>query len=347
MPYRDPDLGRVRDRERFRRRTAERLARGLCLKCGKAPPEPDRSLCAACNEKRRISDRARTAKRRAAGQPRYKDPEKARAYERERYRRCAAERLARRLCPKCGREPLEPERRLCAPCGEKRRESERARYAAAMAAGALYGGRDPAGRRRIARERSKRRLHARRDAGRCTGCGRRPPVEGSTVCEPCRDARRESEREQYAARRAAGLCGRCGDRTFDGDSRCVRCAARDDRRGPRKNAAARVRYVHRRAKWLCTGCGEPSRGSSRCERCARRSYVRSGQHRGLPIWAPSYTVFEIATGDELGTWDSLEEVTLCLAFARLSFDDVEIVSDASVMSTFTSAEAWAPRQPNA
>ena len=75
--------------------------------------------------------------------------------------------------------------------------------------------------------------------------------------------------------------------------------------------------------------------------------MRSGQHRGLPVWAPSYTVFEIATGDELGTWDSLEEVTLCLAFARLSFDDVEIVNDASVMATFTSAEAWAPRRPNA
>ena len=347
MPYKDLEHGRACDRERFRRRTAERLARGLCPKCGQAPPEPDRNLCAACNEKRRTADRARSAKRKAAGQPRYKDPEKARAYERERYRRCAAERLARGLCPKCGREPLAPERRLCAPCGEKRRESERARYAAATAAGELYGGRDPDGRRRIARERSKRRLHARRDAGRCTRCGRRPPVEGATVCEPCRDARRTAEREQYAARRAAGLCGRCGQGAFDGESRCGRCAALEDRRGPRKHAAARERYVYRRAKWLCTGCGKPSRGSSRCERCARRSYVRSGQHRGLPVWVPSYTVFEIATGDELGTWDSLEEVTLCLAFARLSEEDVEVISDASVMATFTSPEAWAPRRPNA
>ena len=232
----------------------------MCPKCGKAAPEPDRSLCAPCNEKRRTADRARTAKRGAAGRPRYKDPQKARVYERERYRCCAAERIALGLCPKCGREPLAPERRLCAPCGERRRESERARYAAARAAGKQYGGKCPDGRRRIARERSKRR---------------------------------------------------------------------------------------RRAKWRCTSCGEPSRGSSRYERCARRSYVRSGQHRGLPVWAPSYTVFEIATGDELDTCDSLEEVALCLAFARLSEEDVEIVSDASVMSTFTSAEAWAPRRPNA
>ena len=319
MAYRDPDVARVRGRERFRRRTAERLARGVCPKCGKAAPEPDRSLCAPCNEKRRTADRTRTAKRRAAGRPRHKDPQKARVYERERYRCCAAERIALGLCPKCGREPLAPERRLCAPCGERRRESECARYAAARAAGKQYGGKCPDGRRRIARERSKRRRHARRDAGRCTWCGRRPAVEGGTVCEPCRDARRESDREQYAARRAAGLCGRCLHSTFDGDSRCGRCAAFEDRRGPRKNAVARERY-------------------------ARRSYVRSGQHRGLPVWAPSYTVFEIATGDELDTCDSLEEVALCLAFARLSEEDVEIVSDASVMATFTSAEAWAPRR---
>ena len=75
--------------------------------------------------------------------------------------------------------------------------------------------------------------------------------------------------------------------------------------------------------------------------------MRSGQHRGLPVWAPSYTVVEIATGDELGTCDSLEEVALCLAFARLSEEDVEVISDASVMATFTSPEAWAPRRPNA
>ena len=333
MAYKDPETGRMRGRERFRRRTAERLAQGLCPKCGKAPPEPDRSLCEACNEKRRIAERARSAKRRAAGPPRYKDPEKARTYERERYRRCAAERLARGLCPKCGNEPLAPERSLCAPCGERRRASERARYAAGKAAGKLYGGRDANRCRRIARERSKRRLHARRDAGRCTRCDRRSPVEGGTTCEPCRQIRRTAEREQHAARRAAG--------------RCVRCAARDDRRGPRKNAAARDRYARRRAKWRCTHCGEPSRGSSRCERCARRSYVRSGQHRGLPVWAPSYTVFEIATGEELETCDSLEDVALCLAFARLSEQDVEVVSDASPMATFTSPEAWAPRRPDA
>ena len=346
MAYKDAALGRQLDRERFRRRIAERIARGLCTLCGKAPPRPERRLCRGCAQKRNAADRERQAKHRATGQPRYKDPGKVRARNREREHRSAAERIARGLCNKCGKAPHIAGRRLCGACAETRRQRERARYAAAKDDGKLYGGRNPEGRRRIARERTRQRLVARRSAGRCTRCGRRPPVGDATACEPCRDARRTAEREQYAARRAERLCARCGRRTFDGDANCGRCAARDDQRGPRKNAAARERYARRRAKWLCTGCGEPSRGSSRCERCARRSYVRSGQHRGLPIWEPSYTVVEIATGDELGTWDSLEEVTLCLAFARLSEQDVEVISDASPMATFTSPEAWAPRRPN-
>ena len=150
MAYRDPEVGRARDRERFRRTTAERVAQGLCPKCGKAPPEPDRSLCAACNEKRRIADRARRARRSAAGIKRVREP-KARQGEYRRARARADKRLAQGLCARCARHPPEPQRRLCARCAEKRRASARARYAAARAAGKLYGGRNPAGRRRIAR----------------------------------------------------------------------------------------------------------------------------------------------------------------------------------------------------
>ena len=53
MAYKDPAEGRARDRERFRRRTAERIAQGLCPNCGKAPPEPERRLCAPCAGKAR------------------------------------------------------------------------------------------------------------------------------------------------------------------------------------------------------------------------------------------------------------------------------------------------------
>ena len=36
-----------------------------------------------------------------------------------------------------------------------------------------------------------------------------------------------------------------------------------------------------------------------------------------------------------GTWDSWEEVAMCLAFARLSHEQVEVISDTSLMASFT------------
>ena len=48
MAYRDPAVRRQRDRERFRRRTEERIGQGLCPRCGERPPEPERSVCDLC-----------------------------------------------------------------------------------------------------------------------------------------------------------------------------------------------------------------------------------------------------------------------------------------------------------
>ena len=265
----------------------------------------------------------------------YKNPDKAREHDRERYRRLTKERLAQGLCPKCGREPLPPDCSLCRSCGEKRRKAERARYAKGKAAGRLYGGRDPKDCRRLGRERSRKRLRACRAAGLCTRCGNRPPVPGGATCRACRDARQAAEQEQYAARRAEGRCGRCGRHILDHASRCGPCAALEAGRHPRKNAASRRRYAHRRARWRCTDCGEPSQGAARCVPCAHRSWVRSGWHRGLPILPPRYTVIEVATGEDHGIWDSWEEVAMCLAFARLSHQQVEIISDTSPMASFT------------
>ena len=132
----------------------------------------------------------------------YKDPGHGRARDRERYRRRTAERLARGMCPRCGEARPVPDHSLCQSCGDKRRQAERARCAKARAAGILYAGRDAERCRRSASDRSKRRDGARRDAGLCTRCGKQEPLEGRTVCEPCREARGEREREQYAARRA-------------------------------------------------------------------------------------------------------------------------------------------------
>ncbi len=128
MSYKDPEVCRAYDRERFARRTAERLAAGLCPKCGQRPPEPERSICAPCAEQARAAGRARDARLRATGQPR-RDPERARAYERKRVRRQTADRIARGVCSKCGTNPAEPGRRLCEPCAETRREYDRRRYA--------------------------------------------------------------------------------------------------------------------------------------------------------------------------------------------------------------------------
>ena len=55
----------------------------------------------------------------------------------------------------------------------------------------------------------------------------------------------------------------------------------------------------------------------------------------MPIHPPSYTVVELATGIEHGPLDSWEEVAMCLAFSKLSRDEVEVVTDSPVMATLT------------
>ena len=149
-----------------------------------------------------------------------------------------------------------------------------------------------------------------RDARMCTRCGTHPPIEGGTVCEPCHAARRDREREQYAARRAAGLCGRCGTPAPSDAAYCDRCAGSAAKRSRKKakNSRSRQRYVQRRVRRLCIDCGASSQGASRCPPCARRSWARSGEHRGLPVLPPRVTVIEIATGVNHGTWERWEDV---------------------------------------
>ena len=59
MPYKDPDKERACGRRRYERITAERTARGMCPRCGRARPAPDRNLCRHCGEKRRKAERAK------------------------------------------------------------------------------------------------------------------------------------------------------------------------------------------------------------------------------------------------------------------------------------------------
>ena len=169
---------RARDLERYHRRTAERKAKGLCLKCGKRPPATHRSQCETCAAKRRPADL-------------------------ERYHRRTAERVAKGLCPKCGKQPPAPDRQLCEPCNKKQKGANRARDARLRAEGKPR--RDPSRARAYERERSRRERAARQAEGACTRCGKRPAAEGRASCEPCLEKRRASDRSKYAAGKAAGL----------------------------------------------------------------------------------------------------------------------------------------------
>ena len=287
MPYRDIDAGRERDRERRRRRTA---------------------------------DRDRAAKRIAAGVRRVRDPD-ARKAEYRRARRRAEDRLARGLCVRCGRRPNEPERRLCADCAERQRRADRERYREASAQGRLYGGKAPGTKRRNARRRSRKRQRARRESSLCIRCGKSPPVEAGSSCAPCLENRRASDRQTYAERRTEGRCTRCGSSTFEGAPLCGPCTVLEARYEEKKRETARRRYAQRRAAWVCTHCGSrPSYGASRCEVCAKRAWERSEHVKALPVYPPSFTVVERATGIDHGTWDSWEEVAIALSFARLSLE---------------------------
>ncbi len=125
---------------------------------------------------------------------------------------------------------------------------------------------------------------------------------------------------------------RCGIVTFQGEALCGPCAVVDARRQPGRNAAARRRYDERKALQICTHCGKaPSFGASRCQPCASKAYARSGHVRGLPVYGAEFTVVHVATRDELGVFEHWEDVVLCLSFARLSFDEVDILTEHAPM----------------
>ncbi len=104
---------------------------------------------------------------------------------------------------------------------ERRHRTRPRRRGEAEAVGQIYGDKNPEPKRRSTRERSRKRHRDRIAAGLCTRCGRQQVSNGSTVCEPCREARRVSD----------------GERRDKG----------------RKNEASRRRYAHRRAMNACKG----------------------------------------------------------------------------------------------
>ena len=257
------------------------------------------------------------------------------AHRRARLRRRHTERLASGLCTRCGKTPPEPGLKVCAGCAEKRRAADKARRDRARARGAAYAGRDPVKCRRAERAGDKRRRRARREAGLCTRCGRRPPADGRSVCEPCGEAVRAAERARYAARRAAGACVRCAELAIAGSSRCARHAALEAERvssSERRSAVRKKRYSRRRARGQCVDCGAVSAGAARCPACAYRSNTRAPAWHAAQVGPPFYTVIELDTGADHGTYETEAETAACLAFLGLRIDQVEIVSNVPLLA---------------
>ena len=352
-PRRDPAQAKRYERERSRQVHAERKAAGICTKCGRAQARPERTTCEPCAEQHRARDRERHARAKAEGIP-YggRDPEARRQAGRKRSRRRSEARKAAGLCIRCGHVAPEEGRTMCEPCREDRRAAKRALHAERRAAGLCVNCATPApggnaycepcakarSKRRnleAKREADRRRYAERRARGDCTSCGK--PANGAAECQACCDA----ARDRYDARRAAGVCVKCRTPTFSGTAYCAPCAvAKADRRDREAEyAARRARYADRRARGRCVDCDAPSPGVARCEPCSRKHRESSGAFRGIPIWDPSWTVIEIATGRELGTFDSEADIALCLVFEKLARDQVEVLCDASPMSFYT-APPW-------
>ena len=248
MTEQDIETRRARDLERYHRRTAERRAKGLCLKCGKRPPAPHRSQCEPCAEKRRPADRAR-------------------------HHRRSAERAAQGLCPKCGKRPLAPDRTMCGPCGAKRNRASRARDARLRAAGMPR--RDPERAKLYERERSRREAEERRAAGSCVRCGKAPADSGRTVCGLCGETRRASERARYAKAKAEG---KLLWRPEGGDQAPYRTRTEPQaRRGP-----ARRRPVHRMRQASPRRRRRELRVMPRSSSCRRTRAVRRAPRLGNP-----------------------------------------------------------------
>ena len=78
------------NREYARRIRKKRSESGLCVCCGKNPPEKGKHICAACSEYRRQHNRLRYRRLKEAG-----------------------------LCIRCGKAPPRPGKTLCFDCAVK------------------------------------------------------------------------------------------------------------------------------------------------------------------------------------------------------------------------------------
>ena len=219
MPFKDLDKARENGRERYRRRTEERLASGMCPKCGRESLPPERRLCHTCGEKRRKAERIRYARAKAEGRL-YggRDPKSRRRNGRERSRKRLRAHRDTGLCTRCGRHAPVEGGATCKACRDVRQVAERKLYA------------------------------ARRAEGMCGRCGRHT-IDGASRCGPALLSRlgviqrrtRPAEgvtpkgERGGVVRTAASLLrerrGACRARTGPGCARAIIGAFRSFRRG--------------------------------------------------------------------------------------------------------------------
>ena len=338
MAYADPAVQRRKDRERFARRTAERVkAAGLCPRCGDRPPAPG-------------GRSARLAPKCAIGRAAPATPGCAR---RENRAAIPPRRANTSASGRARSGPSASPRAFARGAARPRRRTAARPASRAWRSGALRTGRNtppvrPPASNTAAPTRTPRGAPAGPRASGARKSASRPgsasaaastlPSRGEPPAGPAaRSARRR--KRLYAERRAAGCCTRCGGPVHDGLTRCRPCAIVEDagRNPERKNEQSRKRYRIRRELGLCTSCGAPSQGASRCAPCAERSYRNSGHFKGMPAWPPSYAVFLRDTDVCLGSFDDEMEVAAFVAFEKLDRERIEIVRDANPLAAMA---AW-------
>lgn len=92
-------------------------------------------------------------------------------------------------------------------------------------------------------EGNHRRYTERAEAGLCTQCGKRPPVQGIRLCQECREYQNRHHRrhhmKDYARNKQEGICTRCGKRPAEPGRVCCPECAEVNRQAQRKHNAKR------------------------------------------------------------------------------------------------------------
>ncbi len=163
-------------------RYKDRIAKGLCGKCGHARPPESKAFCDDCRTKERLRAQKRREQAEADGncsscgsRPRVEGKSKCSvclAGGAASARRTARKRKATGFCQACGQHPPIPNKTICQGCSDRMSKDSSERY------------------------------HQRRAEGKCNYCDR-DPEPGSTMCayhlEQTREGRERLKREVMEA----------------------------------------------------------------------------------------------------------------------------------------------------